>query len=111
MAIARALANRPRLILADEPTAALDAKSAELVVEELKKLAKAERAERRSTILVVTHDEKILGMADRIVTMQHGRIVSNWHKVDVDRIVTVLKKSRFSCLSTEVLRRSPHAWD
>ena len=106
VAIARALANRPRLILADEPTAALDARSAEVVVEELKKLAKAEPPQECSTILVVTHDEKILGMADRIVTMKHGRIVSNVLKADLGRIVTALKSSElFKCLSDETLQR------
>lgn len=106
VAIARAIANRPRLILADEPTAALDAASAEIVVDELKKLAKTNRPEERSTILVVTHDEKILGMADRIVTMRRGRIVSNVLKADVGRIVTALKSSpKFATVSDQNLER------
>ncbi len=73
VAIARALANRPRLILADEPTAALDASSGRDVVNLLKRLAEEER----SSILIVTHDNRILDVADRIVNMVDGRIVSN----------------------------------
>jgi putative ABC transport system ATP-binding protein len=73
VAIARALANRPRLILADEPTAALDAASGRDVVNLLKRLADEER----SSILIVTHDNRILDVADRIVNMVDGRIVSN----------------------------------
>ncbi len=73
VAIARALSNRPRLILADEPTAALDAASGRDVVNLLKRLAEEER----SSILIVTHDNRILDVADRIVNMVDGRIVSN----------------------------------
>ena len=73
VAIARALANRPRLILADEPTAALDAASGRDVVNLLKRLAEEER----SSILIVTHDNRILDVADRIINMVDGRIVSN----------------------------------
>jgi len=73
VAIARALANRPRLILADEPTAALDAEAGRDVVRLLKRLS----AEERSSILIVTHDNRILDVADRIVNMVDGRIVSN----------------------------------
>jgi putative ABC transport system ATP-binding protein len=73
VAIARALANRPRLILADEPTAALDAASGRDVVNLLKRLA----TEQRSSILIVTHDNRILDVADRIINMVDGRIVSN----------------------------------
>jgi len=106
VAIARALANRPKLILADEPTAALDAASGGIVVEELKKLAKEGPPAERSTILVVTHDEKILGMADRIVTMKHGRIVSNVLRVDCNIIYTFLKNcSPFDRLTDETLHR------
>jgi putative ABC transport system ATP-binding protein len=73
VAIARALANRPRLILADEPTAALDEKSGRDVVSLLKTLAR----EQRTTSLIVTHDNRILDVADRIVNMVDGRIKKN----------------------------------
>jgi putative ABC transport system ATP-binding protein len=73
VAIARALANRPRLILADEPTAALDEKSGRDVVNLLKNLAR----EQRTTSLIVTHDNRILDVADRVVNMVDGRIKKN----------------------------------
>ncbi len=73
VAIARAISHRPRLILADEPTAALDGASGRDVVNLLKRLAEEER----SAILIVTHDNRILDVADRIVNMVDGRIVSN----------------------------------
>ena len=73
VAIARALVNRPRLILADEPTAALDEETGRDVVNYLKKLARSEGC----TSLIVTHDNRILDVADRIVNMVDGRIKSN----------------------------------
>ncbi|MCS6849926.1 MAG: ATP-binding cassette domain-containing protein, partial [Gemmataceae bacterium] len=73
VAIARALANRPKLILADEPTAALDKDSGRQVVDLLKNLARHEGC----TSLIVTHDSRILDVADRIVNMVDGQIVSN----------------------------------
>jgi putative ABC transport system ATP-binding protein len=73
VAIARALVNRPKLILADEPTAALDKDSSRIVVQFLKELA----VEDGSTIIMVTHDNRILDVADRIVNMVDGRIVSD----------------------------------
>jgi putative ABC transport system ATP-binding protein len=73
VAIARALANRPRLVLADEPTAALDEKSGRDVVTLLQTMAE----QTRTTSLIVTHDNRILDVADRIVTMVGGRIKSN----------------------------------
>jgi putative ABC transport system ATP-binding protein len=73
VAIARALVNRPRLVLADEPTAALDKDSGRIVVNQLKALA----AEAGSTVLIVTHDNRILDVADRIVNMVDGRVASN----------------------------------
>lgn len=73
VAIARALVNRPKIILADEPTAALDKNSTRDVVELLKEMAREEK----STILMVTHDNRILEAADRIVNMVDGRIKSD----------------------------------
>jgi putative ABC transport system ATP-binding protein len=72
VAIARALVTQPKIVLADEPTAALDKKSGREVVELMQKLAK----EQRCTILLVTHDNRILDIADRIVYMEDGRLVS-----------------------------------
>jgi putative ABC transport system ATP-binding protein len=70
VAIARALAANPRLILADEPTAALDKKSGREVVELLRTLAKQQGI----PILIVTHDSRILDVADRLVSLEEGRL-------------------------------------
>ena len=76
VAIARALVSHPAIVLADEPTAALDSKSGRDVVNLMQKLAK----EQGSTILLVTHDNRILDIADRIVHLEDGRLVSNSSK-------------------------------
>lgn len=68
IAIARALVSQPQIVLADEPTAALDSKSGRDVVNLMQKLAK----EQHCTILMVTHDNRILDIADRIVHMEDG---------------------------------------
>lgn len=68
IAIARALVNNPPLVLADEPTAALDKQSGRDVVEIMQGLAK----EQGTSILLVTHDNRILDIADRIVEMEDG---------------------------------------
>jgi putative ABC transport system ATP-binding protein len=73
IAIARALVTRPKLILADEPTAALDQDSAREVIRLLRELA----LENRSAVVLVTHDSRVLESADRIVTLVDGRIVSD----------------------------------
>jgi len=73
VAIARALVSQPKIILADEPTAALDKKSGRDVVELMQKLAK----EQGCTILLVTHDNRILDIADRIVYMEDGYLQNN----------------------------------
>jgi putative ABC transport system ATP-binding protein len=71
VAIARALVGQPKIILADEPTAALDKKSGRDVVEIMEKLAKQQGC----TILLVTHDNRILDLADRIIYMEDGCLV------------------------------------
>jgi putative ABC transport system ATP-binding protein len=73
VAVARALINQPKLILADEPTAALDEKSGAAVVQILRQLSREESC----TSLIVTHDSRIMNEADRIVDLERGRIVSN----------------------------------
>jgi putative ABC transport system ATP-binding protein len=71
VAIARALAGKPPLILADEPTAALDAQTGQQVTELLKKLS----TERGHTVVVVTHDNRIFHYADRTVHIEDGLLV------------------------------------
>jgi putative ABC transport system ATP-binding protein len=73
VAIARALAGKPQLIMADEPTAALDANSGHAVIELLRVLAKEEGA----TVLMVTHDPRILDVADRVVYLEDGQLTTN----------------------------------
>lgn len=73
VAVARGLIHEPGLILADEPTAALDAESGREVVTIFQELAR----EKQCTIVIVTHDNRILDVADRIVSMVDGRIVTN----------------------------------
>ena len=72
VAIARALVSQPRIILADEPTAALDKQSGRDVVQLMYDLAKQQGC----TVLLVTHDNRILDIADRIIHMEDGRLSS-----------------------------------
>lgn len=72
VAIARALVCHPKLVLADEPTAALDSKSGRDVVKLMQKLVK----EQGCAVLMVTHDNRILDIADRIVHMEDGQLVT-----------------------------------
>lgn len=70
--IARAILHNPALILADEPTGNLDSKNAVLILEILKQI----NAERRSTILMVTHDEQVMHYAGRIIAIVDGKVTS-----------------------------------
>lgn len=70
MAIARALIRKPAIVLADEPTAALDEKTGREVVDLIKKMSK----ELGVTVILVTHDNRILDIADRIVHMRDGKL-------------------------------------
>ena len=70
IAIARALANNPEIILADEPTAALDMHRTISVVKMLKKITR----EQNVTIIMVTHDERLLPFCDKVLTIKDKKI-------------------------------------
>jgi len=70
VAVARALINEPALILADEPTAALDAASAGIVLATLREAIR----ERSATVLMITHDSRQFALADRVVSLLDGRV-------------------------------------
>ena len=72
VAIARALVHRPRLILADEPTAALDEGSSRAVLDLLKETSRRDG----TAIILVTHDAKIIKAADKVVTLSYGHIIN-----------------------------------
>lgn len=72
VAIARALVSKPKILLGDEPTAALDKESGRAVVKLMQELAK----EQQTTIIMVTHDNKILDVADRIIIVEEGRLAN-----------------------------------
>ncbi len=72
VAIARALANKPKIILADEPTAALDSERSVSVVQMLKKIA----VEQNVAVVMVTHDEAMLPLCDRILKIENKKVVS-----------------------------------
>ncbi|RLG51226.1 MAG: ABC transporter ATP-binding protein, partial [Thermoproteota archaeon] len=76
VAIARALANNPTIVLADEPTGNLDSKTGRSVVELMQKLNR----ERGVTFIIVTHDMEVADMTKRIVQVRDGRIVSDDHR-------------------------------
>ncbi|TCD14869.1 ATP-binding cassette domain-containing protein [Oricola cellulosilytica] len=73
VAVARALVGNPDIVFADEPTAALDKDSGGRVIRMLKRLG----AERGTTTVMVTHDNRILELADRVVTLEDGRVVDD----------------------------------
>ena len=79
VAVARALVCNPEIVLADEPTAALDGTSGREVVNLLQALAR----EQHRPILMVTHDARVVDIADRIICMQDGRLTDNSHKTEV----------------------------
>jgi putative ABC transport system ATP-binding protein len=80
VAIARALVHNPRLIVCDEPTAALDAKSGRRVMDLLREVALSEDR----AVIIVTHDNRIFDLADRILTMEDGRITHDGTTMPAD---------------------------
>ena len=85
-AIARAIVKRPRLLLADEPTAALDEASAREVLRVFERLIREDNAQKepdqKTTLILVTHNREIAKMADRVVVLKNGRIVSDISQTD-----------------------------
>jgi putative ABC transport system ATP-binding protein len=75
VAIARALVHNPKLIVCDEPTAALDAKTGQAVMQILRDIAN----DKNRAVLIVTHDNRIYNYADRIIEMSDGKIIGD-HK-------------------------------
>jgi putative ABC transport system ATP-binding protein len=99
VAVARALVNDPALVLADEPTAALDEKAGREVVTIFQEIARAGRS-----VVMVSHDSRVLDVADRIVNMVDGRIVSDVRARESVRLCELLKKcSVFAPLSATEL--------
>ena len=83
VAIARALVRQPKLILADEPTAALDSKTGRDIIDLIQRLAK----EQGVAVLMVTHDNRILDVADRILQMEDGRLKTNSLSINLPEIM------------------------
>ena len=73
VAIARAMVKRPEIVLADEPTANLDAKNAHIILKTMKKLNR----ELGTTFVFSTHDEKVMGYLDRIISLEDGKVVKD----------------------------------
>jgi putative ABC transport system ATP-binding protein len=71
--VARALASRPKFILADEPTANLDSKSASTLLDIMEKLNREEKI----TFIFSTHDPRVVKMAHRVITLEDGKVVSD----------------------------------
>lgn len=105
VAIARALVREPAIILADEPTAALDSQSGRDVVDLLQKLAR----EQHCAILMVTHDDRILDVADRILTLEDGRIEESNRALE--RLDNKLYKASEAIARYPVLLLSPSPED
>lgn len=75
-AIARALMNEPKIILADEPTGNLDSNSSESIYELLREI----NQKNNTTFLIITHDRRIAEKADRIIEIQDGKIYNDFSK-------------------------------
>ena len=73
VAVARAIVTRPKLVLADEPTANLDSKSMEKLMESFRELNRVHRV----TFLIATHDTRVMAWADRLIRMEDGRIIED----------------------------------
>lgn len=93
VAVARAIAASPSIVLADEPTAALDSENGHAVMALLARIAKEQR---NRSVLAVTHDPRTLGYADRVVRIEDGKIVGEERRPEVNHFaeITDLTKKR-----------------
>jgi len=82
VSIGRALMNNPALLLADEPTGNLDSENSKEIVALLRKFNK----ENNQTVIIITHDERIALSADRIITIEDGRITKDSGRVEVSAV-------------------------
>lgn len=93
VAVARAIASSPTIVLADEPTAALDNENGQAVMGLLARIAK----EQGRSVLAVTHDPRTLGYADRVVRIEDGRIVGEERRpqgLDAPEITDLTKRRK-----------------
>ena len=93
VAVARAIASSPSIVLADEPTAALDSENGEAVMALLAKVAK----DQNRSVLAVTHDQRTLKFADRIIRIEDGRIVGEERRpegIDAPQIADLTKRRK-----------------
>jgi putative ABC transport system ATP-binding protein len=122
VAIARALAAEPRIVLADEPTGSLDKKAGRDVVDRMQALARDQQV----TVLMVTHDNRILDVADRVIALEDGRLSSFTDSVisgtqrlmkmlgdihrkqDLRREIQGLSEAGFVALLSEIRSQSDH---
>ena len=82
VSIGRALMNNPALLLADEPTGNLDSENSKEIVSLLRKFNK----ENNQTVIIITHDERIALSADRVITIEDGRITKDSGRVEVSAV-------------------------
>jgi putative ABC transport system ATP-binding protein len=73
VSIARAIAKNPKILLCDEPTGALDYQTGKSILSLLQKLSR----EQKKTVIIITHNSALVGMADRVITMKNGKAISN----------------------------------
>jgi len=110
VAVARALAVKPELLLADEPTASLDRKTGRAVIELLQRLAKRDGV----TVVLVTHDNRILDIADRILTLEDGRLTSLMHSVTTESqhmLQLLTKDLRSGHVASRIAAMEPSAFE
>ena len=73
VSIARAIAKNPKILLCDEPTGALDYQTGKSILSLLQKLSR----EQNKTVIIITHNSALVGMADRVITMKNGKAITN----------------------------------